>query len=366
MMRGLRESRGGDFRSIRGKPLTVLTTASGNADRPLDRGWPLSAVVAVAATGAVALTLTPLNPTHAATDPLTVVQAAPMAAETYTGSAEPIAAYPSATTVEPPPPDLNALRLRGRVGDGLYESLLSTGLSSLTARQYLALLTRQPGIGGNISPDDHFDLVLSTGESGAEPAGTMLYAAIDRVGASDVRLVKLLQSGRANWIDANASQRPAPIWPVTGHITSGFGTRVHPILHFARRHQGIDFGARWGQPIVAAADGQVTRASWVGAYGRQVSIDHGGAMSTSYSHMSRTAVAPGSFVRAGQVIGYVGSTGLSTGPHLHYEVHRGGVPINPLSTRFAGFGAVDPRQAERVKARLAQFMALGPWTPPRG
>ena len=95
-------------------------------------------------------------------------------------------------------------------------------------------------------------------------------------------------------------------------------------------HKGIDFGARWGSPIVASADGVVSRAGWAGGYGQQVRIAHASAIATSYSHMSRILVAPGSPVRQGQLIGYVGSSGLSTGPHLHYETYRGGVAVNPL------------------------------------
>ena len=124
-------------------------------------------------------------------------------------------------------------------------------------------------------------------------------------------------------------------------------------------HKGLDFGARWGAPIVASADGIVGRAGWAGGYGQQVRINHASAIMTSYSHMSRILVSPGSTVRQGQVIGYVGSTGLSTGPHLHYETYRGGVAVNPLSVRFTGTAAIDPGEVARFKARLAQLLATG-------
>jgi murein DD-endopeptidase MepM/ murein hydrolase activator NlpD len=124
-------------------------------------------------------------------------------------------------------------------------------------------------------------------------------------------------------------------------------------------HKGIDFGAAWGTPIHAAADGQVSRAGWAGGYGRQVRIAHGGGMTTSYSHMSRMIVAPGSLVRQGQVIGYVGTSGLSTGAHLHYEVLRGGQAVNPLSVRFASAPAVDPAMTDAIKARLQALLKVG-------
>jgi murein DD-endopeptidase MepM/ murein hydrolase activator NlpD len=124
-------------------------------------------------------------------------------------------------------------------------------------------------------------------------------------------------------------------------------------------HKGIDFGATWGTPIHAAADGQVARAGWAGGYGRQVRIAHGGGLATSYSHMSRMVVEPGAFIRQGQLIGYVGSSGLSTGPHLHYEVLRGGQAVNPMSVRFAGTSAIDPAVTAAVKARLKALLSVG-------
>jgi len=155
---------------------------------------------------------------------------------------------------------------------------------------------------------------------------------------------------------------------VAARITSGFGMRFHPILHFARMHKGIDFGAHYGQPIVAAADGRVTGAGWAGGYGQQVRLAHAGGMGTSYSHMSRIVAAPGSFVRQGQLIGYVGSSGLSTGPHLHYEVYRNGVAVNPLGVRFSSQALLEGPELERFKTRLAQLMAIGTQAPaqPKG
>ena len=189
----------------------------------------------------------------------------------------------------------------------------------------------------------------------------MLYAAIDRAGASDVKLMKWTLGGRTDWVDTNGAGRQvsAMAWPVQARITSGFGLRIHPILRFARMHRGMDFGARYGSPIVAAADGQVSRAGWAGGYGQQVRIAHGGGIATSYSHMSRLVVAPGTIVRQGQLIGYVGSTGLSTGPHLHYEVYRGGVAVNPMGVKFASRALLEGGELDRFKARLAQLMAVG-------
>ena len=263
--------------------------------------------------------------------------------------------------------DNTPLRVRGRVGDGIYWALRASGVSPQAAGDYLRALAGQIDVGGQIGPDDRFDLIIANrrAATGESQEGPLLYAAIERAGASDVKLVKWTVNGRTDWVDANGAGRQvsAMVWPVAAPITSGFGIRFHPILHFARMHKGIDFGAHYGAPIVAASDGQVTGAGWAGGYGEQVRIAHAGGISTSYSHMSRMVVAPGSLVRQGQLIGYVGSSGLSTGPHLHYEVHRGGVAVNPLGVKFASRALLEGPDLERFKSRLDQLMAIGARAP---
>jgi murein DD-endopeptidase MepM/ murein hydrolase activator NlpD len=261
-------------------------------------------------------------------------------------------AEPERPTIAPGP-----LRIRGRVGDGLYWSLRAAGASPQVAAQYLAALATEIDVGGDVGPGDGFDMVLGSG-------GDLLYAGLDRVAAADLQLVKWNANGRGDWLDAAHADQPAPVsagmtWPVAGRITSYFGYRYHPILHFTRFHAGVDFGASWGSPIVAAADGQIAGAGWAGGYGRQVRIAHAGGLTTTYSHMSEIVASPGSFVHAGQLIGYVGSSGLSTGPHLHYEVLSGGRPVNPLSVRFASVQVVDTHVADAVKARLKQLLNVG-------
>lgn len=259
------------------------------------------------------------------------------------------------------------LRIRGRVGDGLYWALRASGVSPQAAGDYLRALAGQIDVGGQVGPDDRFDLVIANrrAATGESREGPLLYAAIERAGASDVKLMKWTVGGRTDWIDANGAGRQvsAMAWPVAARITSGFGVRVHPILRFARFHRGVDFGANYGAPIVAAAEGRVTRAGWAGGYGQQVRLVHAGGMGSSYSHMSRIVAAPGSFVRQGQLIGYVGSSGLSTGPHLHYEVYRNGAAVNPLGVKFASRALIEGKELERFKVRLAQLMAIGTQAP---
>lgn len=117
--------------------------------------------------------------------------------------------------------------------------------------------------------------------------------------------------------------------PAGGPITSGFGYRNHPILRRRKMHNGLDFGSGYGSTVRAAADGTVIIAGYGNGYGNRIIIDHGSGISTLYGHLSRIRVSSGTKVKRGQAIGNVGSTGLSTGPHLHFEVRRNGNPVNP-------------------------------------
>ena len=248
------------------------------------------------------------------------------------------------------------LRIRGRVGDGLYWSLRAAGASPQVAAEYLAALATEIDV-GEVAPNDGFDLVLGSNHE-------LLYAGLDRLSEGALQLVRWTANGRSQWVDAANATRPASVssgmsMPANGPITSYFGYRYHPILHFTRFHAGVDIGAGWGAPIVAAGDGQVIGAGWGGGYGREVQIAHGGGITSIYGHMSEIVAQPGSFVRAGQLIGYVGSSGLSTGPHLHFEVRQGGQPVNPLAVRFVTAPVVDTHLAEAVKARLKTLLAVG-------
>lgn len=119
--------------------------------------------------------------------------------------------------------------------------------------------------------------------------------------------------------------------PVPGPVVSGFGMRFHPILHYYRMHTGVDMHASYGTPVHAADKGMVVFAGWRGGYGKCVIIDHGSGVATLYAHLSDISVGEGQIVSRGETVGAVGSTGLSTGPHLHFEVRRYGTPVDPLS-----------------------------------
>jgi murein DD-endopeptidase MepM/ murein hydrolase activator NlpD len=149
-------------------------------------------------------------------------------------------------------------------------------------------------------------------------------------------------------------------------ITSRFGMREHPILGFSALHAGVDFAAPQGTPILAAGSGRVVMAGPNSGYGTYVKLQHTRDIATAYAHMSRLGpgIKPGVVVRQGQVIGFVGSTGMSTGPHLHYEFHRGGRAVNPLVQKAAMRASVAGKDATRFNGLARQYLAQLKNAPP--
>ena len=130
----------------------------------------------------------------------------------------------------------------------------------------------------------------------------------------------------ADWLRVSASPN---LWPVEGQVTGSFGERIDPFNGEGAFHCGVDISASYGQAVIATADGVVMFADFMGGYGREVTIDHGHGISTRYGHLANFAVISGQQVHRGDIIGYVGLSGRSTGPHLHYEVRINDTPVNP-------------------------------------
>jgi len=150
---------------------------------------------------------------------------------------------------------------------------------------------------------------------------------VENLQAESAQLMARIQAAQArSSTGGTATVRSSSgfVWPASGIVTSGFGWR------WGRMHEGIDIAAPTGTPISAAASGTVIYAGWMGGYGNLVVIDHGGGLATAYGHQSSIAVSSGTQVSQGQTIGYVGSTGHSTGPHLHFEVRVNGSPVDPM------------------------------------
>lgn len=257
--------------------------------------------------------------------------------------------------------DATPLRFRGRAGTGLFWSLRAAGVPADAANAYLELVKARIAL-ASIAPDDGFDLVLEhrKAANGETEFGALLYAGLDRAVGPDLQLVRWNADRSEGWYDPRTQQARSEdlARPVDGRLTSRFGYRVHPILRIGRFHSGIDYGAAWGTPIRASADGVVAAAGWAGGYGRQVRLAHADGLSTSYSHMSEIASRPGAAVRRGELIGYVGSTGFSTGAHLHYEVRKNGRLLDPLQVQQAGATELSDGDRSALKVRLGQLLSI--------
>jgi murein DD-endopeptidase MepM/ murein hydrolase activator NlpD len=259
--------------------------------------------------------------------------------------------------------DDTPLRIQGRVGDSLFRSARAAGAPASAVQAYIKALSSRLSIGGDVRADDRFDLIVAhrRAETGEVETGELLYAGLDQ-GRRKMRLLRWPSGGKPQWFEASGvgEKRGTMRMPVAGRLTSGFGMRRHPLLRFSRMHAGMDLAAAYGSPIVAATDGVVDFAGWHGGHGKFVRIAHGGGLGTGYGHMSRIAVRAGARVRQGQVIGYVGSTGLSTGPHVHYEVYRGGRPVNPSSISFITTSQLAGADLAAFRATLARLTAVRP------
>jgi murein DD-endopeptidase MepM/ murein hydrolase activator NlpD len=254
---------------------------------------------------------------------------------------------------------------QGSMRDSLYESALRAGATPELTAEVVKLFSHKLDFSRDIHPDDNFRLVFDrkVTESGKTvETGELLYAELD---AKDqvTRFYRFKAAGASEsqfFDEAGKNIRGFLLrTPVeAARITSGFGVRRHPILGYNRMHQGIDFGAGTGTPVFAAGDGVVAKAGWAGGYGRQVMIKHTGKWATSYSHLSGLAVKPGQRVRQGQVVAYVGSTGRSTGPHLHYEIMLGGAKINPIGAKVPQGTVLEGRELAAFRAQKARIDGL--------
>lgn len=186
------------------------------------------------------------------------------------------------------------------------------------------LISAQAALAEDSRPEQDADLSV-------EPALTIVVSkAGDGLGAP------IALRPRAS-VDATGSNsnydRPSGMPVAARALTSRFGMRAHPVLGGYRMHSGVDLAAPTGTPVSAPGAGVVTFADWSGGYGLLVTVDHGNGMQTRFAHLSRLKVSPGQKVERGQLLGLVGSTGRSTGPHLHYEMRQNGRAIDPLAAR---------------------------------
>jgi murein DD-endopeptidase MepM/ murein hydrolase activator NlpD len=258
-----------------------------------------------------------------------------------------------------------------RGGVRLYESLYETALKNDLPRDTVDELVRIFGYDVDfqrrVSQGDSFEVFFGSDDESGAPE--VLYASLT-VGGEQRRVYRYQgDDGMVDFFDeAGRSLKKFLIRkPIAdGILRSGFGSRFHPILGYSRPHTGVDWANRVGTPIIAAGNGTVLKAEWDSGYGRRVELQHTNGYVTAYSHMSSFAkgITPGKRVQQGQVIGYVGNSGLSTGPHLHYEVIINGSFVDPLKIRLPrgreleGRGLVEfKRQREQVDELMSHSVA---------
>lgn len=260
--------------------------------------------------------------------------------------------------------DDTPLRIKGVVGSSLYRSARAAGAPSEAVQKYLQVIGKKMSVSRDIRSTDEFDIILGyrRAETGEVEVGDLIYAGIERDGKPKAQMLKWTSGGRANWFEASGVGQSSGklVRPTAGRRTSGYGMRRHPILRYKRMHSGLDFGGGYGAPIYAVTDGKVTFAGRKGGFGKFVKIKHSGGLASGYAHMSRIAVSNGRNVRRGQIIGYIGSTGLSTGPHLHYELYRNGRAINPNSVKFVQRAELRGRELRRFRGELQRLKQVAP------
>jgi murein DD-endopeptidase MepM/ murein hydrolase activator NlpD len=246
----------------------------------------------------------------------------------------------------------------GRVAGSLFQSAAELGATSQVTNQVVKLFQHRLDFSRDITSGDQFTMVFDrqVTESGRTvEIGHLLFASLQAHGKW-VSLYRFDHGGKTEYFDEAGKNIKGMLLrtPVDGaHMTSTYGMRLHPILGFMRMHQGIDFGAGLGTPVLAAGDGTVVEARRWGGYGNWLRIKHSGGWDTGYGHLSRYArgIHPGSVVHQGEVVAYVGSTGNSTGPHLHYETWFQGKRVNPI-------GAKVPQGTILAGKELAEFKVV--------
>jgi murein DD-endopeptidase MepM/ murein hydrolase activator NlpD len=271
----------------------------------------------------------------------------------------------------PIPVDDTPLRVTGAVGRSLDRALRAAGVPAAQAGEFVRQMRYVVDFQRGLGRRDQFDIIIEQRRAEIAPGssdvrhGKLLYGAIRAAGGKDVEIG--LHGSEYFTASGEGVKRGLMKTPVAGgRMTSGFGMRLHPLLGFSRMHQGVDFGAAHGEPIMAAAGGTVSFAGWHGGHGNYVMLRHTGELATAYGHMAKILVKPGQRVRQGDVIGHVGSTGLSTGPHLHYEVWLRGKPVNPVSLRFVGGSELTGSALAEFRRQMAGWRSVRRTSSPAG
>jgi murein DD-endopeptidase MepM/ murein hydrolase activator NlpD len=265
------------------------------------------------------------------------------------------------------PPQVAAGRDLPRVYDGIYRAALSYGMTADMTGLLVKLLASSVDLQAQLKPTDRIEAFFSVqDQSGQATEQSELLYVNAHFGDTTTRFYRFQDpdEGSVDYYDGDGRsirqfllRNPVP----NGRMTSGFGMRRHPIIGYARMHTGTDWAAPRGTPIIAAGNGVVEKAGWDrGGYGNQTLVRHANGYVSSYNHQSAIAkgIKPGAKVTQGQVIGYVGSTGLSTGAHLHYELVVNGTKVDPMKIRLPGGKSLEGQNLARFKDERTRVDAL--------
>ena len=255
----------------------------------------------------------------------------------------------------------------GTVASSLYAASDEARLPDSVTRQLADVFSGQIDFHRALRKGAVFSVVYETLEAEGEPlrTGRLLSAEItnDKKTYDAVWFQEAGQKGAYYTMSGDSLRRAFLASPVPySRRTSGFGMRFHPILQTQRAHTGVDYAAPTGTPVMSVADGVVIESSYQGAYGNMVVVQHNARQNTVYAHLSRMQVKRGQTIKQGDIIGAVGSTGLSTGPHLHFEFRVNGRHVDPLTLAQQGSAepistAMRPQFNQRAQVARSQLMA---------
>jgi murein DD-endopeptidase MepM/ murein hydrolase activator NlpD len=256
-------------------------------------------------------------------------------------------------------PQQTTLKAEGAIYGSFYQSAMNAGVGSRILNKAIKALSYDIDFQRDIKRGDKFVILYDAVAKGSKVLESYEPKYIKLTLRK--REVEIFIDGDEYFYrDGSSAKKSLLRTPIDGaRITSGFGMRFHPILGYSKMHKGTDFGAPTGTPIYAAGNGTVEKAGYNGAYGNYVRIKHNATYSTAYAHASRIApgIKAGKTVKQGQVIAYVGSTGRSTGPHLHYEVLQKGAQINPASIKIDFGNKLTGKALANFKAKQAKILA---------
>ena len=247
------------------------------------------------------------------------------------------------------------VKKKGFISDSLYLSGLRTGVDKKAINEMIAIFSFSVDFQRDIWRNDNFEILYEEEfikyDKANKNLGKILYASLGLQSLGSLKLYRFeSDNGNIEHFDENGKSAKKLLMktPIDGaRLSSGFGMRKHPIRGYMKKHQGVDFAAPKGTPIYAAGDGVIEMKQRYKGYGKYIRIRHANGYKTAYGHMSKFNKTPGGRVKQGKIIGYVGSTGNSTGPHLHYEVLKNNIRINPQKLKLPSGRKLKGKELQR-------------------